>query len=743
MSGSLSWVLFCCTLLSCLSADATTTSIRKLYNPEHVLQSSIEESFQVVDTALEHSEKSRNYTQSSCLQMFAFSRQETATQGISRAAEVFQMTLQLLKDEARRRQKRSVPVAELLSMEEVELIANLSGCPRAIQPSSCPSGGDSEKYRTISGVCNNRNNPLWGAASTVLARWLPAEYEDGESQPKGWNTGHQYSGFQLPAVREVSNIIMQSSSQVTLEDEAYSQLLVDWGQYIDHDISFTPQSTSKASFLEGFDCLHMCENSDPCFPIQIPPHDKLFGSKSCLPFFRSSPACLSGPTRTLQAQQMLQRQQMNLITSFLDASTVYGHSVDSENALRNLSSSEGLLAVNSKYADHGGHPYLPFVNRTPSKCIQQPGSGPRERVECFLAGDSRVNEILPLAALHTVWLREHNRIATQLKQLNAHWSSETTYQETRKIIGALHQIITMRDYIPKVLGKEAFDQIIGRYEGYDETINPSVSNVFATAAFRFGHATISAQMRRLNESFQEHPHFSSLDLHKTFFSPWRIIREGGLDPILRGLLGRPAARQNQQHLMTEELTEKLVVLNIPEALDLAALNLQRGRDHGLPGYSDWRVFCGYDRVESKADLRALVRDRALVEKLMDLYGHPNNIDVWLAGLVEDLLPGARTGPLFACLIGKQMKMLRDGDRFWWEKPGVFSPWQRQELQSHSLSRVFCDSSGVTEVPLDPFTVGTYPEDFLLCSSVPSLDLNAWKEEPEKDISDLDSAERHV
>ncbi|KAI4905455.1 hypothetical protein NFI96_028088, partial [Prochilodus magdalenae] len=717
--------------------------IGKLHKAEHLLISSIEESVQMVNSALQQTTE----------------RQAAATQGISRAAEVFQMTLQLLKDKESRRQKRSVPVAELLSVEEVQLIANLSGCPPAFQPAGCPKGGDSEKYRTTSGVCNNRsnkfrhtfllrNNPLWGAASTVLARWLPAEYEDGESQPKGWNTGHQYSGFQLPPVREVSNSIMQSSSQVTLEDEAYSQLLVDWGQYVDHDISFTPQSTSKAAFSEGLDCLQMCENSNPCFPIQIPPHDKLFGSKRCLPFFRSSPACLSGPTHGLQAEQMLQRQQMNLITSFLDASTVYGHSVDLQNTLRNLSSPEGLLAVSNEYTDHGGHPYLPFVKRTPSACLQQPGTGPRERVECFLAGDSRVNEILPLTALHTLWVREHNRIATQLKQLNAHWSSETTYQETRKIIGALHQIITMRDYIPKILGKEAFGRTIGPYEGYDETINPSVSNVFATAAFRFGHATISAQIRRLNESFQEHPYFSSLNLHQAFFSPWRIIREvqtqppglipgcrsrtaGGLDPILRGLLGRPAARQNQQHLMTEELTEKLVVLNIPDALDLAALNLQRGRDHGLPGYNDWRAYCGYDRVESKADLRAVVRDGALVEKLMDLYGHPNNIDVWLAGLVEDPLPGARTGPIFACLIGKQMKMLREGDRFWWEKPGVFSPQQRQQLQRHSLSRVFCDNSGVTEVPLDPFTVGTYPEDFLLCSSVPSLDLGAWKEEPEK------------
>lgn len=51
-----------------------------------------------------------------------------------------------------------------------------------------------------------------------------------------------------------------------------------------------------------------------------------------------------------------------------------------------------------------------------------------------------------------------------------------------------------------------------------------------------------------------------------------------------------------------------------------------------------------------------------MDRIMALYKHTDNIDVWLGGLAEDFLPGARTGPLFACIIGKQMKALRDGDR---------------------------------------------------------------------------------
>ena len=84
----------------------------------------------------------------------------------------------------------------------------------------------------------------------------------------------------------------------------------------------------------------------------------------------------------------------------------------------------------------------------------------------------------------------------------------------------------MRDYIPKIIGQESFDRYIGPYMGYDPTVNPSASNVFATAAFRFGHATISTVVRRFNESFQTHEQFTHLRLHHTFFSPWRIVKEG-------------------------------------------------------------------------------------------------------------------------------------------------------------------------------------------------------------------------
>ncbi|XP_056282698.1 thyroid peroxidase-like [Pseudoliparis swirei] len=624
----------------------SATTLREL------LISSHQESLRLV-----HEASSRRRAPSSSTHVLTWLRQsEPETLEVSRAAELFQTTLQVLTNTARQRYKRDLTAAALLSWEDVELIAELSKCPPAAHPAICLQSHRS-RYRSISGLCNNRQNPLWGAANTPLVRWLPAEYEDGEREPKGWNRGRLHNGFQLP-----------------------------------------------------------------------PTGDSATRAHSCMPFHRSRPACLVNVGSDIQ--QAVQQQQLNAITSFIDASVVYGHTPRLEGFLRDLAGLNGKLAVNEQFRDPKGRPYLPFVSTLPSACLQ---SLHGKRVECFSAGDSRINEGLPLTCLHTLWLREHNRIAEELKLMNAHWSPETIYQETRKIIGALHQIITMRDYVPRIIGQEAFDYYIGPYRGYDPTTDPSASNVFATAAFRFGHATISPVLRRLNESSQEHEHFADLRLHNTFFSPWRIVKEGGIEPTLRGAFGTAASAASANMLLTQELTDRLLVLNVPQSMDLASLNLQRGRDHALPGYNDWRSFCRLDPIETMDGFKEVVRDFRVAEKIAQIYKHLDNIDVWLGGLVEYMLPGSRTGPLFACLIGKQMKALRDGDRFWWEADGMFSQPQKEELLKGSLSRIICDNSDIREVPPDSFRFGKYPDDYVSCDHVPTINLDAWQEEKSQDL----------
>ncbi|XP_049597258.1 thyroid peroxidase isoform X1 [Syngnathus scovelli] len=706
-----------CVISSISSMDEdsflNTTSITNLIvsSYQESLQTLVEKAFQ---------SRQRRSSRAPSLGGFTFGQQaEPETLEIGRAAETFHSTLQVLDQKLKQRYKRDITETGLLSWEHVELLAELSGCPPPAHPAICQDSYLS-KYRSINGVCNNRYNHFWGAANIPLTRWLPAQYEDGVRQPKGWNAGRLYHGFELPTPKEVSKKIMGSS--VKCEDDTYSHMLVEWGQYIAHDVTLTPQS--PAAGKPGDDCLNSCENVHPCFPIQV--HDKPPNGQGCMPFNRSLAACFNGLGPDVW--QALQQQQMNSITSFIDASVVYGSSPKVNEFLRDLGGFNGKLTVNAHFRDPKGRAYLPFEESLQSVCLRG-----REKAACFRAGDGRVNEGLPLIALHVLWLRQHNRIAETLQQLNAHWNAETIYQETRKIIGALHQMITMRDYVPKIIGQESFDNYIGPYGGYDPTVDPSASNVFATAAFRFGHATISPLVRRLNQSYQEHEFFPSLKLHDTFFSPWRIIKEGGIEPILRGAVGKEAASVLPNKLLADELTERLIVLAVPQDMDLASLNLQRGRDHGLPGYNDWRDFCGLERIRTLDDLKEVVSDASVAERILEVYKHPDNIDVWLGGLVETFLPGSRTGPLFACLIAKQMKALRDGDRFWWEAEETFSQAQRKELGNVSLSKIICDNSDITEVPPDAFVFGKYPSGYVSCDTLPPMDLEAWREEKSQDL----------
>nr|XP_044999444.1 thyroid peroxidase [Jaculus jaculus] len=686
----------------------------------HVL-SVVEASRLMVDNAVYHTMK-RNLRKRdipSPTQLLSFSKlPEPTSRAISQAAEIMETSIQAMKRE-------QLPT-DVLSADALSTIANLSGCLPFMLPPRCPDTCLANKYRPITGVCNNRVHPRWGASNTALERWLPPIYEDGFSQPRGWNPNFLYNGFPLPPVREVTRHIIQVSNEAVTEDDQYSDFLTAWGQYIAHDIALTPQSTSTVAFWGGTDCQLTCENRNPCFPIQLPVNSSSAAGPTCLPFYRSSPACGTGEQGALFSNLSAAnpREQMNGFTSFLDASTVYGSSAAAEEQLRNRSSAAGLLRVNARHRD-AGRAYLPFA--APAACAPPPAAPRGPRSPCFLAGDSRASEVPALTAVHTLWLREHNRLAEAFRALNAHWSGDTIYQEARKVVGALHQIITIRDYVPRILGPEAFRQYVGPYEGYDPTANPTVSNVFSTAAFRFGHATVHPLVRRLDADFQDHTGHPTLQLHDVFFSPWRLIQEGGLDPIVRGLLARPAKLQVQEQLMNEELTERLFVLSSMGSLDLASLNLQRGRDHGLPGYNEWREFCGLPRLESPAELSRVIANRTVVNKIMDLYKHADNIDVWLGGLAENFLPRARTGPLFACIIGKQMKALRDGDRFWWENSHVFTDAQRRELNKHSLSRVICDNTGLTRVPMDAFHIGTFPQDFEPCEDIPGMDLEVWRE----------------
>ncbi|XP_062399592.1 eosinophil peroxidase-like [Sardina pilchardus] len=647
-----------------------------------------------------------------------------------RSADYLEYTLHLL-NERHHIHKRSLNATDLISEEDLETIARLTGCSARVRQPNCKTTPHLNEYRTATSVCNNRNFPRRGSASTPFARWLPAEYQDGLSLPQGWDPMLQRNGALLPLVRLVSNRILSTRNEDVINDSLYTHLITIFGQWTDHDLTFTPHSPSIRSFNSGINCDDSCERTEPCFPIGIPPNDTRFGRNSdeCIPFFRSAPACGTGNTGHVFGAANV-REQLNTLTAYIDVGQVYGSEEKLVEELRNLTTDSGLLRVNERFTDNGRE-LLPFSGMT-AMCANRreiTKDNNAEEVPCSIAGDERVDENIGLASMHTLMMREHNRLARALAQLNPDWTGETIYQEARKIMGGYFQVITFRDYLLHIVGPNILNgPKIGPYPGYDENVDPSISNMFATAAYRFAHLAIQPFMFRLDENYQEHPQFPSVLFHRNFFTPWRLIFEGGIDPVIRGLVGRQAKLNTQDTMMHDELRERLFEFLSHVALDLAALNMQRGRDHGLPGYNAWRGFCGLSQPRTLDELAAVMNNTELAGQLLELYGTADNIDVWLGGVAEPFVDGGRVGPLFACIIARQFQNIRTGDRLWWENDDVFTEAQRESLRTASLSRIICDNTGIADVPENPFEFRPRGSGYTRCEDIPAFDLSPWKGE---------------
>ncbi|KAI8485169.1 hypothetical protein Bbelb_370940 [Branchiostoma belcheri] len=397
------------------------------------------------------------------------------------------------------------------------------------------------------------------------------------------------------------------------------------------------------------------------------------------------------------------------------------------------SGARGLLKSRPNPADENKKELLPGVKEPDSR---DPCDEFRGNETCSLAGDIRVNEQPGLTSMHTVFLREHNRIARRLSQLNPHWDDDRVFFETRKIVGALMQKITYGEDLPLVLGPAAMTKFhltllqSGFFSGYDASVNPTISNVFATAAYRFGHSLINNLFLRHAPDFNE-ASACPIRLAFSFFNPSHIFNndQGGPDSILRGLTAQP--HQDFDRFMVSGLTKQLFAdpPGSDRGLDLAALNIQRGRDHGLPGYNAWRVRCGLPKANSFDDLESEIPDRCTRIRLEDVYSHVDDIDVFVGGLAEESVPGGVVGPTFACLMGLQFQDLRKGDRFWFENPGQFTAAQLTEIRKTSLARILCDNTdGTTHMQPDVFRLPTQAgNERVACSSLSQMDLTKWQE----------------
>lgn len=414
------------------------------------------------------------------------------------------------------------------------------------------------------------------------------DYSEGVHQPLLRKVPARFRDFAGTNPREVSNRLCTQVARLP-NAAGTTDAVWAWGQFLDHDMSLT-----ETSALNGLAIIRVRDLDNPLSPM--------------IPFTRSNFVTIDG-----------QREQINEITHFIDGSNVYGS--DPEFA-KQLKGSSGTLRMSDNQ--------LMPVQSTE-----------------FLAGDIRANENLILTSLHTLFVREHNRLAKAIAARSRNATDLEIYQLARKIVGAELQLITYQEFLPALLGESAPAL---KPDSSNKHVDPRIANEFSGALFRMGHSMLSSDLMVGRER--------GMLLRDAFMNPQQLVNDPGLiDLLLEGLAQQP--HQEIDLLIVEDVRSFLFGRPGFGGMDLASLNIQRGRDHGLPDYNTARQAYGLSPVTGVSQMTSNLR---VQQDLLDLFGSVDEIDLWIGGLAEDHAPGAQVGPLLQAALIDQFSRLRDGDR---------------------------------------------------------------------------------
>jgi hypothetical protein len=439
--------------------------------------------------------------------------------------------------------------------------------------------------RILNGASNNATHPNWGKAGTNYTRVASANYANGIAQMVGG-----------PNPRYISNRIFNDLGQKLFSENNISQWGWAWGQFLDHDLGLrneTPAESVPVPF----------NSSDP--------QESFTNDTGTIAFNRTPAAPGTGDTSA--------RQQVNTLSSYIDASNVYGVTAARLDWLRNgsvdgnPSNNSATLLLPDGYLPKvtaRGHPSTaPAMGR-----FGQELGNPNDTV---VTGDVRANENLALTAIQTLFAREHNRIVAELpKSL----TPQTKFQIARRVVGAEVEYITYTQFLP-ALGVQ-----LAPYRGYNKNVNPGITDEFATVGFR-AHSMVHGEF---DVSFFDgqysapqlaafaaagivvtdniSQHTLTIPLSVAFGNP-DLVQQIGLGPVLAALGGEREYKNDEQI----DNTMRSVLFEVPkpgttdpaacqtpvvdpqcfsDVADLGVDDIMRGRDHGMPSYNALRKAYG-------------------------------------------------------------------------------------------------------------------------------------------------------
>ncbi|XP_075976370.1 salivary peroxidase/catechol oxidase-like isoform X2 [Anticarsia gemmatalis] len=573
----------------------------------------------------------------------------------------------------------------------------------ALERFTCRTNKMSSKYRTFDGSCNNPVRSSWGQAMTGYKRLLHPRYSDDIDAPR-----RAISNKALPSARAVSTKL---TNKLDEPNHTRTIALAVWSQFIYQDLVHTPVRKT----IHTNKHLRCCDEGFPlspryihpsCMPITVPHDDPTFKNSyvTCMEYTRSVTTyrgdCTFGAS-----------EQMNQATHFLDGSNIYGSNSRDAAALREKTG--GLLKTSRIEDDE----HLPLAANPKEKCLVTDDSA-----TCFNAGDARANSHPWLTSTYALWVREHNRIARALATLNPSWNSDKLYHEARRIVVAEIQHITYKHWLPALTGK-SFNELYESYDtGFNSDMDPTITNSFATAAFHFVNSLLDQDI----ELMAEDNTVTSQRLKQFYYNPLILKQKNALEQILRGMVSQKSQGMDLNY--DEDLRDHWL-----GGLDVLAVDVQRGRDHGLPGYVQYRVLCGGSVVNTFQQLADLIPQES-VDKLSQLYEQPGDIDLVIGLMAETPVTGSLLGPTATCFIKEQLWRTKAGDRYFYshvDEAGSFTKRQLAEIRRSTFARLLCDNTGINTVQRDVFQPASDSNPLVSCEEIKAVNLAAWQDPEQK------------
>jgi len=507
------------------------------------------------------------------------------------------------------------------------------------------------------GWYNNLAHPAWGAVDAHLVRKTPPSYADGV---------YMMSGGNRPSPRNLSQAFMRGADGLgSLKNRTALQTF--FGQVVSAEILMAselgcPIEMHKIPIASGDEMYDRDEKGDKFMPFHRAKYDRKTGQSPNMP-----------------------REQQNAMTSWIDGSFVYSTKESWVNAMRSFEN--GTLKM-----DGDPQKGMPPLNKMRVPMVNAPAPHLLTKLNperMYLLGDPRTNQNPAFLVMGILFYRWHNYQAARVKEVNPTWNDEDVFQAARRRVIASLQSIIMYEYLPAFLGSD-----VDPYDGYKPDTHPGISHVFQSAAFRFGHTMIPPGIYRRRSSDKGTCEYvparnggPAMRLCSTWWDAEGELSAENVDEILMGLSSQITEREDP--ILCSDVRNNLFGPMEFSRRDLAALNIMRGRDNGLPDYNTVRKCFGYPMMNhfSEINPEQYAKNPDLFHMLEEEYGGDlMNIDLYVGGMLESF---GGPGPLFTKIIKEQFERLRDSDRFWFENKenGLFNDEAITALKKLRLSDI--------------------------------------------------------